>query len=165
MDYQTLLRKYQKRNRNALTDGISTALSHLDEVSIDLGLLEDSGLLKEILGTVSFGLPFAIIAITEQRAVVFKRKTQKAAIQDTSFRFLKTGAGMAAGAAVMASGLGALPAIPVAVGVRAMLEKYRGSMLTAYRVKGRTERLAALNYARRQVLPENRSLDTNLALS
>ena len=156
MDYQSLVKKYQQRNKSALTDGITTALSHMDEVSVDLGLLEDSGLLKEILGTVSFGLPFAIIAISEQSAVVSKRKTQKAALQDASFRLVKTGAGMVAGAAVMAGGLGALPAIPVAVGVRALLEKYRGSMLTAYRVKGRIERLEALKRERAQhALPDH----------
>ena len=45
----------------------------------------------------------------------------------------------------MASGLGALPAIPVAVGVRAMLEKYRSSVLISQRIKQRTQRLKALS--------------------
>ncbi len=88
-----------------------------------------------MLGTVSLGLPFAIIAVTEQSAVIRGRKTGKAAMQDASFRMLKTGAGIAAGSAVMATGLGALPAIPVAVGVRAMLENYRSGMMTSQRVK------------------------------
>ena len=58
-------------------------------------------------------------------------------------------AGLAAGGAVMASGLGAIPAIPVAVGVRAMLEKYRSSLLTSQRVKQRTLRLRALKEAQK----------------
>ncbi len=142
--YQDLVTRYQQRNRAALVDGITTALSHADEVVMDLGLLEETGLLPEVLGTVSLGLPFVIIAVTEQTAVIRGRKTGKAAFQDASFRMLKTGAGIAAGGAVMATGLGALPAIPVAVGVRVMLEKYRSSLLTAQRVKRRTQRLKAL---------------------
>ena len=145
-----MLELYRTRNRSALTDGITTALSHMDEVSVSLGLLEDSGLLAETLGTLSMGMPFAVIALTEQGSVVLGRKTQRAALQDASFRALKTGAGMAAGAAAMASGLGALPAIPIAVGVRLMLEKYRSGMMTACRVQQRTKRLAALNEARQE---------------
>ena len=148
MIYQELLESYRKRNRSTLTDGITTALSHMDEVTVGLGLMEDSGLLSETLGTLSMGLPFAVIAVTEQGSVVLGRKSQKAAAQDASFRALKTGAGMAAGAAVMATGLGALPAIPVAVGVRVLLDRYRSSVMTAHRVAQRTERLAALNRAR-----------------
>ncbi len=148
MDYQELLKRYQTRGRAALTDGITTALSHLDEVTVDLGLLEDTGLLGEALGAVSAALPFAVIALTEQGKVILGRKTQKAAMQDASFRFLKTGAGMAAGAAAMGLGVGALPAIPIAVGVRMLLENYRGAQLTAHRVRQRTERLRALTEAR-----------------
>ncbi len=149
MDYETLLETYRRRNRSALVDGITTALSHVDEVTVGLGLIEDSGLMAELLGTLSLGLPFAVIAVTEQGAVVLGRKTQKAALQDASYRMLKTGAGLAAGAAVMAAGAGALPAIPVAVGVRLALDRYRSSLLTARRVKRRTDRVAALNEARR----------------
>jgi hypothetical protein len=149
MDYETLLETYRRRNRSALVDGITTALSHVDEVTVGLGLMEDSGLMAELLGTLSLGLPFAVIAVTEQGAVVLGRKTQKAALQDASYRMLKTGAGLAAGAAVMAAGAGALPAIPVAVGVRLALDRYRSSLLTARRVKRRTDRVAALNEARR----------------
>lgn len=142
-----MVETYRTRSKATLTDSITTALSHLDEVSVGLGVLEDSGLLTDILDTVSLGLPFAVIAVTEQGNVIFKKKTQKAALQDGTYRMLKTGAGMAAGAAAMAAGLGALPAIPIAVGVRVMLDKYRGSMLTAYRVKQRIQRLTALRQA------------------
>ncbi|NLW20450.1 MAG: hypothetical protein GXY84_03645 [Clostridiales bacterium] len=148
MTYEELLKTYRSRSRATLTDGITTALSHLDEVSVSLGLMEDSGLLSELMGSLSLGLPFAVIAVTEQGKVVLGRKTQKAALQDGSYRAVKTGAGLAAGAAAMAAGLGALPALPIAVGVRVMLDKYRGSMLTAYRVRQRGERLRALIAAR-----------------
>lgn len=148
MDYQELLDNYQKRSRSMLTDGITTALSHLDEVSVSLGLMEDTGLLSELMGTLSFGLPFAVIAVTEQGSVILGRKTQKAALQDGSYRMLKTGAGLAAGAAAIAAGLGAIPAVPIAVSVRMMLDNYRSGMLLAYRVKQRTQRLSALIQAR-----------------
>ncbi|HSK69500.1 MAG TPA: hypothetical protein VLA21_09600 [Candidatus Limnocylindria bacterium] len=149
MEYQELVRKYQARTKSALTDGIAMALSHLDEVSVELGLMEDTGLLGETLGALSVALPFVVIAVTEQGKVVLGRKTQKAAMQDASFRMLKTGAGLAAGAAAMGAGLGALPAIPIAVGVRMLLENYRSTQLTAHRVRQRTERLRALSEARR----------------
>jgi hypothetical protein len=148
MNYTSLLIKYRHRNRSVLTDGITTALSHLDEVSVDLGFLEETGLINETLQALSLGLPFAVIAVTEQGAVILGRKTQKAAVQDASFRMLKTGAGMAAGAAAMTAGLGAIPAIPVAVGVRMLLERYRSSRLTACRVNQRIDRLQALSRAR-----------------
>lgn len=150
MKYPEIVEKYQKRKRTALTDSITTALSHMDEVSVDLGLLEESGLLNEVLGAVTLGLPFLVIAVTEQRKVILKRKTQQAALQDASFRAIKTGAGMAAGAAVMAAGLGAIPAIPVAVGVRNVLENLRTSAMVGQKVKQRTQRLSALNQARRE---------------
>ncbi len=152
MEYKELLENYQNKSKSTLTDGITTALSHLDEVSISLGLMEDSGLLAELMGTLSMGLPFAIIAITEQGKVILGRKTQKAALQDGSYRAIKTGAGLAAGAAAMAAGLGALPAVPIAVSVRVMLDKYRSQMLTAYRVKQRGQRLKALIDQREQRL-------------
>ena len=152
MEYKELLENYQNKSKSTLTDGITTALSHLDEVSISLGLMEDSGLLAELMGTLSVGLPYANIAITEQRKVVLGRKTQKAALQDGSYRAIKTGAGLAAGAAAMAAGLGALPAVPIAVSVRVMLDKYRSQILTAYRVKQRGQRLKALIDQREQRL-------------
>lgn len=139
-----MVKTYQNRSRSTLTDSITTALSHMDEVGVSLGLMEDSGLLSELLGTLSLGLPFVVIAVTEQGKVILGRKTQKAALQDGSYRMVKTGAGLAAGAAAMAAGLGALPAVPIAVSVRVLLDRYRGSMLTAYRVKQRSQRLQAL---------------------
>ena len=148
MKYQEIIQTYQSRNRSTLTDSITTALSHLDEVGISLGLMEDSGLLSEVMGTLSLGLPFAVIAVTEQGKVVLRRKTQKAAIQDGSYRMIKTGAGLAAGTAAMAAGAGALVAMPIAVSVRVILDKYRSNALIAYRVKQRTQRLKALIDAR-----------------
>jgi len=100
------------------------------------------------MGTLSLGLPFAVIAVTEQGKVILRRKTQKAAIQDGSYRMIKTGAGLAAGTAAMAAGAGALVAMPIAVSVRVILDKYRSNALIAYRVKQRTQRLKALIDAR-----------------
>lgn len=161
MKYQEIFQQYTQRNQSALVDGITTALSHLDEVSVALGLLEESGLLTETLGALSLGLPFAVIAITEQGSVVLGKKTQKAALQDGSFRAVKTGAGLAAGAAttlalggVLTGGLAAIPAIPVAVGTRLLMEKTRGSILTANRVKQRIQRLEAITKARQERMPQ-----------
>jgi len=150
MKYEDMVKTYQQRSQSKLTDSITTALSHMDEVGVSLGLMEDSGLMNELVGTLTAGLPFAVIAITEQGKVILGRKTQKAALADGSYRMLKTGAGMAAGAAVMAAGLGVLPAVPVAVSVRVMLDKYRSGVLAAYRVRQRTQRLSALVEARKK---------------
>ncbi len=152
--------KYQKRQSAALVDSITAGLSLADEVSVDLGLLSDSGLADEALNVVSMGLPLAVIAVTEGSRVLLGKKTGTAAMQDSAYRVVKTGAAMGAGALVAGLGAGALPGIPVAVGVRMLLDKYRSGALTGRRVEQRIKRLLALRDSRGpreplwQALPE-----------
>ena len=65
-----------------------------------------------------------------------------------AYRMLKTGAAMGAGAAVLAAGGGAVAALPVAVGSRLLLDRYRSKALTGHRVSQRVQRLRALRVAR-----------------
>ena len=129
-------------------------------MSVDLGLLSDSGLVDDALSVVSLGLPLAVIAVTEGSRVLMGKKTGTAAMQDSAYRVVKTGAAMGAGALVAGLGAGALPGIPVAIGVRVLLDKYRSAALAGRRVDQRIKRLQALRSSRGmrealwQALPE-----------
>ena len=141
--FQSMVSKYKKRQRDTLVDTVTAGLSYADEVAVDLGLMEDTGLLGETLDVVTSALPFAVIAVTEQAKVIMGKKTQKAALENTFYRFVKTGAAMGAGAlAGTVGGLGA--AIPAALGVRALLDQHKSKALLGNRIVGRTQRLAAL---------------------
>ncbi len=146
-DFKALVSKYRGREKSALVDSITAGLSFADEVSVDIGLLEDSGLATELLDAVSVGLPFAVIALTEGGKVLMKKKTPEAGVQDASFRALKTGASMGAGAAMAAVGAPGI-ALPVALGARLVIEKARSNMLTGYRVQQRIKRVRDLRLQR-----------------
>lgn len=137
----------KSRGKAALVDSVVAGLSVADEVSVSLGLMEDTGLMSDLLETVSLCLPFAVVAVTEGGSVLMKKKTPEAGMQDAVYRAAKTGAAMGAGAAVAAAGA-AGAAIPVAVGVRLMLDKYRARGLVGLRVRQRIERVRALQKAR-----------------
>ena len=49
-----------------------------------------------------------------------------------------------AGAMVAGLGAGALPAVPVAMGLRALMDKYRSQAMTGLRIERRIKRLRAL---------------------
>ena len=152
MDFQSLVEQYKSRSSSALVDSIAAGLSYADELSVDVGLLSDTGMLDDVLGAVSVALPFAIIAVTEGGKAVLGHKTGRAAVQDAGYRVIKTGAAMGAGAAAAGLGAGFLPAIPVAMGVRMALDRYRSRMLTRYRVSQRIRRLEALRQSRAEQL-------------
>lgn len=156
-DFKTLVSKYRGREKSALIDSITAGLSFADEVSVDLGLLEDSGLAAELLDTVSMGLPFAVIALTEGGKVLVKKKTPEAGLQDASYRALKTGAAVGAGAAMAAVGASGM-ALPVALGTRLVIEKARSNMLTGHRVQQRIKRVRDLRLQR----DKNRAAYTEL---
>ena len=138
--FKELAEKYQKKQSATLTDSIAAGLSLADEVSVDLGLISDNGLLD----SVSFGLPLFLIAFTEGGRVLMGKKTATAGIQDSAFRLAKTGIAMGAGAVVAGLGAGALPAVPVAMGLRALMDKYRSQAMTGLRIERRIKRLRAL---------------------
>ena len=141
--YRQLVSRYKKRQHDTLVDTVTTGLSYADEVVVDLGLLEDTGLLGEMAETITGALPFAVIAVTEQAKVIMGKKTQKEAVKNTVYRMVKTGAAMGAGA--LAGAVAGLPAaIPAAIGVRALLDQHKSRAMLGSRILGRTRRLSAL---------------------
>ena len=146
--FKEMVEKYKKRRHDTVVDAVTTGLSLADNVTVDLGLLEDTGVATEIAETVSNVLPFAVIAVTEQCKVLLGKKTGAAGAGDAAYRMFKTGAAMGVGAAVTAAGAGAVVALPAAVSARVIMDRYRGYALMGHRVSLRTQRLKALNTAR-----------------
>lgn len=146
--FKEMVEKYKKRRHDTVVDAVTTGLSLADNVTVDLGLLEDTGVATEIAETVSNVLPFAVIAVTEQCKVLLGKKTGAAGAGDAAYRMVKTGAAMGVGATVTAAGAGAVVALPAAVSARVIMDRYRGHALMGHRVSLRTQRLKALNTAR-----------------
>lgn len=146
--FKEMVEKYKKRRHDTVVDAVTTGLSLADNVTVDLGLLEDTGVATEIAETVSNVLPFAVIAVTEQCKVLLGKKTGAAGAGDAAYRMVKTGAAMGVGAAVTAAGAGAVVALPAAVSARVIMDRYRGHALMGHRVSLRTQRLKALNTTR-----------------
>ena len=142
--YEELVQEYRKRQHDTVVDTIAAGLSYMDEIAIDTGLLEETGILTELTQSVSGFLPFVIISATEGTKVLLGRKPGKTGLKDGAFRMVKSGAAMGVGAAV--TGLtGFWAAIPVTMGVRALFDRYRSKALTGRRVQGRIQRLQELN--------------------
>ena len=146
--FKEMVEKYKKRRHDTVVDAVTTGLSRADNVTVDPGLLEETGVATEIAETVSNVLPFAVIAVTEQCKVLLGKKTGAAGAGDAAYRMVKTGAAMGVGAAVTAAGAGAVVALPAAVSARVIMDRYRGHALMGHRVSLRTQRLKALNTAR-----------------
>lgn len=142
--YQEMLASYRKRQRNTVVDAIATGLTFMDEIVVDSGLLEETGLLSELSSSVCGALPFAIIAVQEGSKVILGLKPAANGVQDSAFRMVKTGAALGVGGAVAASA-GFWAAIPVTMGVRALFDRYRSKALTGTRVQSRISRLKELN--------------------
>ena len=153
--YQELLASYRKRQRNTVVDAIATGLTYMDEIVVDSGLLEETGLLAELTESVCGALPFAIIAVQEGSKVVLGVKPAATGLQDGAFRRVKTGAALGVGGAG-AAGAGFWAAIPVTMGVRALFDRYRSKALTGMRVQGRINRLRELNAQLREAQEEFR---------
>lgn len=153
--YREMVEQYQKKQSTTLMDSIAAGLSLADNVSVDVGLLSDSGILDDVLEVASIAVPLAAIAVTEGGRVLLGRKTGTAAMQDAGHRVMKTSVAMGAGALVAGMGAGALPAIPVALGVRILLDKHRSQALAGRRVEQRIKRLRALRegIANKQGIP------------
>ena len=146
--FKEMVEKYKRRRHDTVVDAVTTGLARADNVTVDLGLLEDTGVATEIAEPVSNVLPFAVIAVTEQCKVLLGKKTGAAGAGDAAYRMVKTGAAMGVGAAVTAAGAGAVVALPAAVSARVIMDRYRGHALMGHRVSLRTQRLKALNTAR-----------------
>ena len=143
-NYQEMLAAYRKRQRNTVVDAIATGLTFMDEIAVESGLLEETGLLAELTESVCGALPFAIIAVQEGSKVILGLKPAANGVQDSAFRMAKTGAALGVGGAV-AVGAGFWAAIPVTMGVRALFDRYRSKAMTGARVQGRINRLRELN--------------------
>ena len=143
-NYQEMLASYRKRQRNTVVDTIATGLTYMDEIVVDSGLLEETGLMAELTESVCGALPFAIIAVQEGSKVILGLKPAANGMQDGAYRMVKTGAALGVGTAV-AAGAGFWAAIPVTMGVRALFDRYRSKALTGMRVQGRISRLQELN--------------------
>lgn len=147
--YAEILRDYQKRQHDTVVDTIATGLTFMDEIVVDAGLLEETGLMTELTGSVCSALPFMMIAVSEGSKVILKRKPLATSVKDSAYRMAKTGAAMCIGGAV-AAGAGFWAAIPVTMGVRALFDRYRSRALTGMRVQGRIDRLKELNASLRK---------------
>ena len=142
--YEEMVQEYRKRQHDTVVDTLATGLTYMDEIAVESGLLEETGILTELTESVTGLLPFAIISVSEGSKVLLKKKPGKTGLKDGAYRMVKTGAAMGVGAAV--TGLaGFWAAIPVTMGVRALFDRYRSKALTGMRVQGRIKRLHELN--------------------
>lgn len=142
--YQELVKEYRKRQHDTVVDAIATGLTYVDEIAVDSGLLEETGILTELTQSVTGLLPFVIISATEGTKVLLGKKPGITGLKDGAYRMAKSGAAIGVGAAV--TGLaGFWAAIPVTMGVRALFDRYRSKTLTGRRVQGRIQRLQELN--------------------
>lgn len=147
--YEEMVKEYRKRQHDTVVDTLATGLTYVDEIAVESGLLEETGLLTELTESVTGILPFVIISVSEGSKVVLRRKPGKTGLKDGAYRMVKTGAAMGVGAAV--TGLaGFWAAIPVTMGVRALFDRYRSRAMTGKRVQGRIKRLQELNRFIRQ---------------
>ena len=142
--YEEIVKEYKKRQHDTVVDTLATGLTYMDEIAVDTGLLEETGILTELTESVTGLLPFMIISVHEGTKVLLGRKPGKAGLKDGTYRMVKTGAAMGVGAAV-AGAAGFWAAIPVTMGVRALFDRYRSKTLTGRRVQGRIQRLHELN--------------------
>ncbi len=155
--YAEMVQEYRKRQRDTVVDTIAAGLTYMDEIAVDSGLLEETGLMTELSGAVCGALPFAMIAATEGTKVLLGRKPGANGLKDGAYRMAKTGAAMGVGGAVAAAA-GFWAAIPVTMGVRALFDRYRSRALTGLRVQGRISRLKELN----AFLRKEEAMDTSV---
>lgn len=142
--YAQIVAEYRRRQHDTVVDALATGLTFMDEIAVDAGLLEETGLMTELSETMCGALPFVIIAVDEGSRVMLGRKPGKTGVTDGAYRMAKTGAAMGVGGAVAAMA-GFWAALPVTMGVRALFDRYRSKALTGLRVQGRIDRLKELN--------------------
>ena len=152
--YEEIVEGYKKRQRDTVVDTLATGLTYMDEIAVESGLLEEAGLLTDVMENVAGILAFAIITVSEGSKILLKRKPGKTGLKDGAYRMVKTGAAMGVGAAVMGAA-GFWAAIPVSMGVRALFDRYRSKALTGHRVQARIRRLQELNRFIRNEEPEH----------
>lgn len=153
--YEEMVREYRKRQHDTVVDTIAAGLTYMDELAVDSGILEETGILAELTESVTGVLPFVIISFSEGSKVLLGRKPGMTGVKDGAYRMAKTGAALGVGAAV-AGAAGFWAALPVTMGVRALFDRYRSKALTGLRVQGRINRLKELNRFIRHEEPEEK---------
>ena len=58
--FKEMVEKYKKRRHDTVVDAVTTGLSLADNVTVDLGLLEDTGVATEIAETVRTGAAMGV---------------------------------------------------------------------------------------------------------
>ena len=71
--YEELVAEYRKRQRDTVVDTLATGLTYMDEIAVDTGLLEETGLLTELMENVTGVLPFAIITVSEGSKILLRK--------------------------------------------------------------------------------------------
>ncbi len=142
--YEEILAGYRRRQKDTVVDALATGLTYVDELAVESGLLEETGLLGELTGAVCGALPFAIIAVQEGTKVILGLKPAGNGVSDGAYRMVKTGAALGVGS-VVAAGTGFWAAIPATMGVRALFDRYKSKAMTGVRVQSRINRLQELN--------------------
>ena len=54
--YEEMLREYRKRQHDTVVDTIATGLTYMDEIAVDTGILEETGILAELTESVTGAL-------------------------------------------------------------------------------------------------------------
>lgn len=141
--YKELCETYKKRQYDNLVDTVAAGISHADNFVLDLELFDGLGDIAEVLEQISLTLPFVIIAATEGTKVVLGKKDGVRGLKDAGHRAAKSGVAIAAGAgaAVLAGGFAA---IPTAVSVRLIMDRYRSKAMLGRRLDERTKALRFL---------------------
>ena len=75
--YAQMVEEYRRRQHDTVVDALATGLTYMDEIAVDTGVLEETGLLTELTESVCTALPFAIIAVDEGSKVLLGRKPGK----------------------------------------------------------------------------------------
>ena len=80
--YEEIVREYRKRQHDTVVDTIATGLTYVDKIAVDTGLLEETGLLAELSGSITGVLPFVIISVTELTKKKKKKKPGKTGLKE-----------------------------------------------------------------------------------
>lgn len=61
--YQEMVQEYKRRQRSTVVDTIAAGLTYMDEIALDTGLLEETGLLTELTETACGALPLPLLPL------------------------------------------------------------------------------------------------------
>ena len=136
-----LFEHYKSRDKSRIVDSIALGASFVDEMSIGLGLIENTDILMDTVSPISTALPFATVVLHEGSNVLFKHKSLKAGNQDTRYRLVRNGASLALGTMLNCIGAGIIASC--AIGLRLTLNRFAQNT-TSCRVEKRIERIKAL---------------------